>query len=38
MLFKVFTFGGLQIEPRVGKCFDVGQKGLDEWVELILKC
>ena len=38
VFFEIFSFSGLQIKPRVGKCFDMGQEGLDEWVELILKC
>ena len=37
MFFKVFSFGCLEIEPRVGKVFDVWQKGLDERMIFVLK-
>ena len=37
VLLEVFSFGGLEVEPRVGKRLDVGQQGLDEGVKLVLK-
>ena len=37
VLLEIFSFGGLEVEPRVGKRLDMGQQGLDEGVKLVLK-
>ena len=37
VLLEVFSFGRLEVEPRVRKRLDVGQQGLDEGVKLVLK-
>lgn len=36
MFFEVFSFSGLQVEPRVGEGSDVGQKCFDERMKFIL--
>lgn len=37
MFFEVFSFSGLQVEPRVCKRSDVRQKCFDEGMKFILK-
>lgn len=37
MFFEVFSFSGLQVEPRVRKRSDVRQKCFDEGMKFILK-
>ncbi len=37
MFLEMFPFRRLKIEPGVGKCLDVGKKGFDKGMELILK-
>ena len=37
VLFKVFPFCRLKIEPRIGERFDMGQKGFYKRMKLVLK-
>ena len=37
MFLEILSLGSLQIEPRVGKGFDMGEQGLDERMKLVLK-